>query len=174
MFGCMIMNGALLLLVRSVSTALLAILGRQWVMLFYGCDLGLYFMYRVLRGDFLHWIGLEGGASFAVSVLERGVVKILVDFTGLVQLRGAGEMGGCYWTFNMVRDTRERDSPSPSNQVRTRRSWRLPPRSSPPTSTTRTSVRRWRPPSTSPSRGRSWEDSVPGGGFFSRWRSSCS
>jgi hypothetical protein len=37
------------------------------------------------------------------TVVERSVVKILVDFTGVIQFRGAAEMGGCYFTFNMVR-----------------------------------------------------------------------
>jgi hypothetical protein len=102
-FGCMIINGALLLLVRSVSMALLAMVGGHWVPVYLVSDMGLYFMYKILRRDLWHWVALEGAASVVESVLERLIVKVLVDFTGVIQFRAAGEMGGCYFTFNMVR-----------------------------------------------------------------------
>ncbi|GMI28241.1 hypothetical protein TeGR_g4461, partial [Tetraparma gracilis] len=101
-FFCMIVNGALLLLVRSVSMALLAMVGGQWVLVYLVSDVSLYFTYKILRGDLWHWVPLEGAASIVQSVLERLVVKVLVDFTGVIQFRGAGEMGGCYFSFNMI------------------------------------------------------------------------
>ena len=101
-FGCMIINGALLLLARSVSMALLAMVGGQWVLLYLASDMGLYFTYKILRRDLWHWVPLEGASSVVESVLERLIVKVLVDFTGVIQFRAAGEMGG-YFTFNMVR-----------------------------------------------------------------------
>ena len=102
-FGCMIINGALLLLVRSVSMALLAMVGGKWVLLYLVSDMGLYFMYKILRRDLWHWIALEGAASVVESAVERIMVKVLVDFTGVIQFRGAGEMGGAYFTLNSVR-----------------------------------------------------------------------
>ncbi|GMI51962.1 hypothetical protein TeGR_g223 [Tetraparma gracilis] len=101
-FGCMIINGALLLLVRSMSMALLAMVGGQWVLVYLVSDMGLYFAYKILRRDLWHWIPLEGAASVVESVLERLVVKVLVDFTGVIQFRGAGEMGGCFFTLNLA------------------------------------------------------------------------
>jgi hypothetical protein len=99
----MIMNGALLLLVRSVSTALLAIVGTRWLIAYYASDMCLYFAYKLLRRDFWHWVPLEGAASVLQSVLDRVVIKVLVDFTGIVQMRGPGEMGGCAYTASTVR-----------------------------------------------------------------------
>jgi hypothetical protein len=99
----MIVNGALLLLARSVSIALLAMVGVRWVLVYLLSDMGLYFMYKILRRDLWHWVPLQGAASVVESVLERLVVKVLVDFTGLIQFRGAAEMGGAFFTFNMVR-----------------------------------------------------------------------
>ena len=99
----MIINGALLLLVRSVSLALLAMVGGQWVLVYLVSDMGLYFVYKILRRDLWHWVPLEGAASVLESVLERLIVKVLVDFTGVIQFRGAAEMGGAFFTFNMVR-----------------------------------------------------------------------
>jgi hypothetical protein len=99
----MIMNGALLLLVRSVSMALLAMVGGQWVLVYLVSDMSLYFVYKLLRRDLWHWVALEGAASVVESVLERLIVKVLVDFTGVIQFRGAAEMGGIFFTLNMVR-----------------------------------------------------------------------
>ena len=100
----MIMNSALLLLVRSVSTALLSMAGGNWVLVYYVSDMGLYFMYKILRRDFWHWAPLVGAANVVWSILNRLIVKVLVGHTGVIQFRGAGEMGGCYFAFDMVRD----------------------------------------------------------------------
>jgi hypothetical protein len=102
-FVCMIVNGALLLLVRSVSTALLATLGGRYVAAYYASDMTLYFIYKACRRDFWHWVPLEGAQCVLETVVERAMVKILVDFTGVVQFRGAAEMGGCFFTLDMVR-----------------------------------------------------------------------
>jgi hypothetical protein len=107
-FGCMIINGALLLLVRSVGTAFLALLGRRYIATYYVSDMMLYFVYKAFRQDVWHWVPLEGVAGVVFSVFQRAVCKVLVDFTGVVQFRGAGEMGGCYWIFNTVRASEER------------------------------------------------------------------
>ena len=55
LFGCMIAIGALLLLVRSMSTAVLALLDRRYVAYYYVCDMGLYLGYKLSRHDFWHW-----------------------------------------------------------------------------------------------------------------------
>ena len=119
--------------------ALLAIVGIQWVLVYLVGDMGLYFLYKILRRDLWHWIALEGAPSVVESVLERLIVKVLVDFTGVIQLRAAGEMGGCYFTFNMVRASEKLNISSLANNAH--RSWRLPPHSSPRTSTSRVSRR---------------------------------
>jgi hypothetical protein len=99
----MVANSAIMLLVRSVSTALLAMHGTGAVLTYYVLDMGLYFTYKLLRRDFWHWIPLEGAASAVVSTLERLVVKLFADFAGVIQFRAAGEIGGCYFSANMVR-----------------------------------------------------------------------
>jgi hypothetical protein len=150
----MIINGALLLLVRSVSMALLAMVGGQWVLAYLVGDMGLYFVYKILRRDLWHWIPLEGAASVVESVLERLVVKVLVDFTGVIQFRGAAEMGGAFFALNMVRRVLNSSGFFTSlANTNARRSWHSPPRSSPPTSTTRVSRRARKQSWTSPSPG---------------------
>jgi hypothetical protein len=137
----MIVNGALLLLLRSVSTALLAMARAEYVVYFYMSDMSMYFLYRILRRDLYHWVPLKGAASLAESAAERFIAKVLVDFTGVVHVRGAAEMGGCYFSFNTVRADGYKCTFSPINTAIARRSWRSPLRSSPRTSTTRASRR---------------------------------
>jgi hypothetical protein len=86
-FVCMIANGTILLVVRSASTALLAFLGSHFVVGYYVADMGLYFVYKILRRDFWHWVPLEGWVGVFVSVTARGFIKAFVDFTGIIQFR---------------------------------------------------------------------------------------
>jgi hypothetical protein len=98
----MIINGALLLLVRSVSMALLAMIGGKWVLVYLASDMGLYFVYKLLRQDLWHWLPVDGGWGVFASVAERAIVKVLVDFTGVMQFRAAGEMGGTAFSCNLA------------------------------------------------------------------------
>ncbi|GMI37358.1 hypothetical protein TeGR_g5104 [Tetraparma gracilis] len=101
-FFCMIMNGALLLLLRSLSTALLLIVDGRLVLYYYLGDHVSYLAYKIARRDLYHWLPLEGAAMIAESVFDRIAIKAITDFTGVVQFRGAGEMGGAGWVFSQV------------------------------------------------------------------------
>jgi len=37
-----------------------------------------------------------------LSILMRVAAKVITDYTGVVQLRASGELGGAYWTLNML------------------------------------------------------------------------
>jgi hypothetical protein len=115
-FMCMIANGALLLLLRGVSMALLVMTGWRYVATYFVADMGVFFAYKILRNDFWHWAPLTGMASVVVSVLLRLTFKVIADYTGVLFFRIALELGGCYWTFNMVgwaRERRARLTPTP-------------------------------------------------------------
>jgi hypothetical protein len=100
-FGCMFVNSALLLFIRSFCAALLS-LGHQRYFLWYSAgDMGFYLAQKILRGDFHYWLPIDGVSGFTVSLLLRVIVKIIADYTGIVQFRHPGEIGGIYWTLNM-------------------------------------------------------------------------
>jgi hypothetical protein len=61
----------------------------------------LYLLQKLVRGDFLYWMPVEGVGGLALSLLIRVVAKTLTDFTGILQFRGAGEMGGVMWLWTM-------------------------------------------------------------------------
>jgi len=77
-----------------VDRQLLLLWGRKWL-----CNLGV----KVLRNDFVVWIpSLEGILKYIAAIIVHVVVKVLVDFTGLIQCRGAKLMGGSLFTFSTV------------------------------------------------------------------------
>ena len=88
---------------RSVGCALLAVSGgKTMVLLFVGGEMLLYLLWKVLRQDFLYWIRLDGFLGFTVSLVNRILVKIIVDFSGCIQFRHPNEMGGVAFSLSMV------------------------------------------------------------------------
>jgi hypothetical protein len=98
----MLMNGAMLLLIRSFGAALLMQGRKRYFVWYSAADVGFYLLHKILRGDFYHWTPVVGAGGFVTAVLTRTVVKLIVDYTGIVQFRASGEMGGAYWIFNVL------------------------------------------------------------------------
>jgi len=97
----MIMNSALLLLIRSFSAAMLMLAKKRYFVAYLAGDMALYLLQKVARGDFHYWFPVDGVFGLFISLLLRVIVKILADFTGVIQFRADAELGGLYWTVNM-------------------------------------------------------------------------
>ena len=100
-FGCMMLNSALLLLMRSLSAAMLMLVEKRYLLVYMAGDMALYLLQKVLRGDFQYWIPVDGAFGLFVSLLVRVGIKNIVDFTGVVHYRSPQELGGLYFTANM-------------------------------------------------------------------------
>ncbi|GMI05181.1 hypothetical protein TrVE_jg12420 [Triparma verrucosa] len=50
-------------------------------------NVGLYFLYKIIRRDFYYYLNMSGLLRLVVSVFERFVGKVLVDFTMLIHMR---------------------------------------------------------------------------------------
>ena len=58
-------------------------------------EIALYNLYKVARRDHGMWIvGIDGWARVAVSIVSHTCLKVLVDFTGMIHIRGPKLMGG--------------------------------------------------------------------------------
>ena len=102
-FLCMILNSALLLLVRSLSYALLMLLNPAYVLYYALGDTAFFFLQKSARGDFKFFANADGLAGLLFfDILFQFITKTVVDFTGLVQFRGPGILGGAYWSGSMV------------------------------------------------------------------------
>jgi hypothetical protein len=99
----MTLNSALLLLVRSFGTALLLLTNARWFVLYTAGDVALYLVQKIARGDVIYWVPLDDtAAEIVVSLVMRITAKIIVDYTGVLQLRGSAELGGIYWSWSML------------------------------------------------------------------------
>jgi hypothetical protein len=101
-FVSMLLFTAGMLLIRCTTIVLLGLMGRRWAFLYIGADLGLYMLAKILRGDFWYWIPVGGSAEIANSIISRVLVKIVTDFTSIMQLRHPNEVGGAYWLFGLL------------------------------------------------------------------------
>ena len=97
----MTFNSAAMLLVRGLGVALLMLVDVFYLFGLLGAEMGIYLAYKVLMGDFYCWLPVDGGVSrLLISLWMRVVVKVIADFTAVVQFRAPGEMGGLYFTVN--------------------------------------------------------------------------
>ena len=64
--------------------------------------MALYLLQKALRNDLWYWIPIDGAAGMGMTLLTRVSSKVVSDYTGVVQLRVPGELGGVYWTLNML------------------------------------------------------------------------
>jgi hypothetical protein len=103
-FLCMILNSAMLLLVRSLSYALLMLVNPAYVLFYALGDSAFFFLQKAARSDFQYFSNVDGLAGLLLfDILIQFTMKTIVDFTGLVQFRAAGVLGGMYWSGSIVR-----------------------------------------------------------------------
>jgi hypothetical protein len=101
-FGSMMFFSAGMLVIRCMTIVVLGLLGSRWVSLYIGTDMLLYFLVKILRGDFWYWMPLGGNVEIVSSIVCRVVVKVVTDFTSIVQFRHPNELGGLYWIFGVI------------------------------------------------------------------------
>jgi len=97
----MVFNSTLLLLVRSLSAAMLMLVKKRYFAVYMAGDMALYLLQKVVRGDLHYWIPVAGAWGLLASLVVRVVVKTITDFTGVIHCRHPYELGGLYWTGNM-------------------------------------------------------------------------
>ena len=90
------------LLLKALSVALLIRTSRMILFLYAGGDMTLYFIFKILRGDLRYWIRLDGLLGWLGTVMIRFVIKTIVDFTLIVQYRHPFDLGGSYWSINLL------------------------------------------------------------------------
>ena len=84
--------------VRLLGIVVLAIVNPLLVTVFLGGDMLFFFLVKVLRKDLRYFMNVNGGFAWVITFGFRLIVKIMADFTAMVQLRNPNELGGMYWT----------------------------------------------------------------------------
>jgi hypothetical protein len=101
-FVAMMLFSAGMLVIRCMTIVVLGLLGGRWASLYVSADLLLYLLVKVLRGDFWYWISAGNNVEIVSSIVGRLLVKVVTDFTSIVQFRHPNEVGGMYWMFGFV------------------------------------------------------------------------
>jgi len=102
-FVCLLLQSALLLLIRSLGAAMLIEFGgKRFFVAHMVLDHTLYWFYKFARNDAWFFPNVTGVGGVLVMLLCRTASKVTVDFTGLVQFRAPGLLGGIYWAMSMV------------------------------------------------------------------------
>ena len=103
-FALMVLMSTCQILSKVFSIALLAVTRASWLVIWLCADVLLFLVYKIARREFVYLYppGVQGGMKYVTAFFARVLVKIIADVTGLLLLRGPYEMGGFYFSFNMV------------------------------------------------------------------------
>ena len=94
-FGCMLLNIALLLMIRSFSAAMLMLAKKRYFVAYMVGDMALYLLQKVERGDFHYWLPLDGALGLLRSLLLRMGVKTITDFTDEAKIASSRTTRSC-------------------------------------------------------------------------------
>jgi hypothetical protein len=98
----MLINSALLVSLRSFTSALLALVKWKYLIGYLLADLAIYFAQSYARGDYECWLPVYGKTGIVISFLLRAGAKAVSDYTGVIQFRHPSMLGGVYWTWSMI------------------------------------------------------------------------
>ena len=77
----MLLLGAAMLIVRAMVLVMFGLVSRS-LTIFYVCsDMGLYLLFKIVRGDFFYWLPLSGFLEIVLSFTLRVASKVVVDYT---------------------------------------------------------------------------------------------
>ena len=96
-----IMSGSHVLL-KVIACSLLLRINQTWFIIYMTGDQGIYFLYKLLRGDSRYAFRLPNLLSWIASGICRVGIKTVVDFTLLIHYRHPFDLGGMYWSINLV------------------------------------------------------------------------
>ena len=72
---------------RLFGTAILALFSPFVTAAVLGGDVLLFLLFKFARNDLRYWLNVDGFLSWVITFLFRIVLKLMVDFTAMVQLR---------------------------------------------------------------------------------------
>jgi hypothetical protein len=87
-FYSMLLFSACHILLRFLGIGMIAVVFSPMITAaILGGDMAFFMIFKLARDDMRYWVRLDGALSWISSVVVRFVVKLMVDFTVMVQLR---------------------------------------------------------------------------------------
>ena len=90
------------LIVRALSCIIIYTISKPILVAFYGFEQLFFWVYRAVRRDLVHWLPLDGVLLGLVGFIYPIFVNILSQWTSCCQFRCPTEVGGAYWTWNLL------------------------------------------------------------------------
>jgi hypothetical protein len=101
-FVTMLALSTLHIIAKTMANALLVVTNPTWLLYYMSSDLGFYFIQKLLRRDFIYWMPLPLSLSIPAALIFRVCTKIVTDFTGCLLFKHPYELGGAYFSFNLM------------------------------------------------------------------------
>ncbi|GMH96263.1 hypothetical protein TrVE_jg6468 [Triparma verrucosa] len=88
---------------RIFALALCVVESRSIAAAYVGIEVGLMLVIKLIRRDFIYWPAIPNVTPLVLmSFASRCAVKLIMDFTGMLQARHPYEMGGAYFSFTLL------------------------------------------------------------------------
>ena len=100
LFMTMVFMFSITLAIKVLGIVIIGIVNMRYMASYAVLDIGLFLIIKVFRDDFIYWLPLDCATSIWTSLLIRVIVKLVTDFTGVVQFRYPYEVGGAQWFFS--------------------------------------------------------------------------
>ena len=84
LFCTMILISSVQVLLKAVVMIVFGMVDLKYAVYYLIGDLVFFLTVKLFRKDFLYWVPLEGGLAVLCSVFARGLVKLIVDFSGVM------------------------------------------------------------------------------------------
>jgi len=101
-YSSLIAISSFMLIIKTLGLVLLSAVALDYIIYVFAFDIGSYLSIKIISGDFIYWPPLEGITSILMSLLSRVIVKVITDFTSVVQLRHPNEVGAAQWVFGQI------------------------------------------------------------------------
>ncbi|GMI22703.1 hypothetical protein TeGR_g13156 [Tetraparma gracilis] len=89
-------------LTKGSAVALLAVTNSDWLRGYIAIDVGIYFGYKLVRGEYLNYVPLPFWPSAIFSTTANIIFKLVGDYTGCPSMSLPNFFGGAYFLSNLL------------------------------------------------------------------------
>ena len=101
-FAAIFSISAFNLLLRCFTFVMLSMYGQRTIAIAWAAEFALYVIVKMIMGDLRYWLAVYGVGEWFATFMGRLIVKIITDWTAVVQFRPPQDLGGIYWVITLL------------------------------------------------------------------------